>query len=144
EVFARSTNGDLLHVWQLPGTGIRWGGPGRLAENGCSTDPAVFSGINGEHGGHLEAFFMDSQFGLSVFHTIQLSPKPRNPRSPCQSLKGSSDGAVTALQTPAVTGILARTASGVAYATWTARHGWSGWSMLPGSSSVPFSPPLAR
>src|SRR5689334_21100484 len=55
EVFARSTNGDLLHVRQLPGTGIRWGGPGLLAENGCSTDPAVFSGRNGEHGGRLEA-----------------------------------------------------------------------------------------
>ncbi len=134
EVFARSTNGDLLHVWQLPGTGRRWGGPGRLAENGCSTDPAVFSGIKGVHGGHLEAFCMDSKFGLSVFHTVQLSPKPGTPWSPWQSLKGSSDGAVTALQTPAVTGILARTASGaLAYATWTARHGWSGWSMLPSS-----------
>jgi serine/threonine protein kinase len=135
EVFARSTNGDLLHVWQLPGTGIRWGGPGRLAENGCSTDPAVFSGIKGEHGGHLEAFCMDSKFGLSVFHTIQLSPKPGTPWSPWQSLKGSSDGAVTALQTPTVTEILARTASGIlAYETWTAQHGWSSWSMLPGSS----------
>jgi serine/threonine protein kinase len=135
EVFARSTNGDLLHVWQLSGTGIRWGGPGRLAENGCSTDPAVFSGINGEHGGHLEAFCMDSKFGFSVFHTIQLSPKPGTPWSPWQSLKGSSDGAVTALQTPTVTEILARTASGIlAYQTWTAQHGWSSWSMLPGSS----------
>ncbi|HEX5295862.1 MAG TPA: protein kinase [Streptosporangiaceae bacterium] len=135
EVFARSTNGDLLHLWQLPGTGIRWGGPGRLAENGCSTDPAVFSGINDEHGGHLEAFCMDSKFGLSVFHTVQLSPKPGTPWSPWQSLKGSSDGAVTALQTPTITGILARTASGVlAYATWTTRHGWSSWSMLPRSS----------
>ena len=135
EVFARSTNGDLLHVWQLPGTGIRWGGPGRLTENGCSTDPAVFSGINGEHGGHLEAFCMDSKFGFSVFHTVQLSPKPGTPWSPWQSLKGSSDGAVTALQTPAVTEILARTASGaLAYQTWTAQHGWSSWSMLPGLS----------
>jgi hypothetical protein len=135
EVFARSTNGDLLHVWQLPGTGIRWGGPGRLTENGCSTDPAVFSGINGEHGGHLEAFCMDSKFGFSVFHTVQLSPKPGTPWSPWQSLKGSSDGAITALQTPAVTEILARTASGaLAYETWTAQHGWSSWSMLPGLS----------
>ncbi len=135
EVFARSTNGDLLHVWQLPGTGTRWGGPGLLAGNGCSTDPAVFSGIKGIHGGHLEAFCMNSKFGFSVFHTVQLSPKPGTPWSPWQSLKGSSDGAVTALQTPAVTGILARTASGAfAYATWTARHGWSSWSMLPGSS----------
>jgi eukaryotic-like serine/threonine-protein kinase len=135
EVFARSTNGDLLHVWQLPGTGIRWGGPGRLTENGCSTDPAVFSGTNGEHGGHLEAFCMDSKFGFSVFHTVQLSPKPGTPWSPWQSLKGSSDGAVTALQTPAVTEILARTASGaLAYQTWTAQHGWSSWSMLPGLS----------
>src|SRR5690242_4017141 len=135
EVFARSTNGDLLHLWQLPGTGIRWGGPGRLAENGCSTDPAVFSGINGEHGGHLEAFCMDSKFGLSVFHTVQLSPKPGTPWSPWQSLKGSSDGAVTALQTATITGILARTASGaLAYATWTAKQGWSRWSMLPGLS----------
>jgi serine/threonine protein kinase len=135
EVFARSTNGDLLHVWQLPGTGIRWGGPGLLAENGCSTDPAVFSGIKGEHGGHLEAFCMDSKFGFSVFHTVQLSPKPGTPWSPWQSLKGSSDGAVTALQTPTVTEILARTASGaLAYETWTAQHGWSSWSMLPGSS----------
>jgi Protein kinase domain len=135
EVFARSTNGDLLHVWQLPGTGIRWGGPGRLTENGCSTDPAVFSGINGEHGGHLEAFCMDSKFGFSVFRAVQLSPKPGAPWSPWQSLKGSSDGAVTALQTPAVTEILARTASGaLAYQTWTAQHGWSSWSMLPGLS----------
>ena len=135
EVFARSTNGDLLHVWQLPGTGIRWGGPGLLAENGCSTDPAVFSGINGEHGGHLEAFCMDSKFGLSVFRTVQRSPKPGTPWSPWQSLKGSSDGAVTALQTPKVTEILARTASGaLAYATWTAQHGWSSWSLLPNSS----------
>jgi len=135
EVFARSTNGDLLHVWQLPGTGMRWGGPGVLAGNGCSTDPAVFSGRNGAHGGHLEAFCMNSKSGLSVFHTVQLSPKPGTPWSPWQSLKGSSDGAVTALQTPAVTEILARTASGaLAYATWTAQHGWSGWSMLPGSS----------
>ena len=135
EVFARSTNGDLLHVWQLPGTGIRWGGPGLLAENGCSTDPAVFSGINGEHGGHLEAFCMDSKFGFSVFHTVQLSPKPGTPWSGWQSLKGSSDGAVTALQTPTITEILARTASGaLAYETWTAQHGWSNWSMLPSSS----------
>jgi eukaryotic-like serine/threonine-protein kinase len=135
EVFARSTNGDLLHVWQLPGAGMRWGGPGRLAENGCSTDPAVFSGIHGVHGGHLEAFCMDSTFGFSVFHTVQLSPKPGTPWSPWQSLKGSSDGAVTALQTRTVTEILARTASGtLAYATWTAQHGWSGWSMLPNSS----------
>ena len=135
EVFARSTNGDLLHVWQLPGTRIGWGGPGRLAANGCSTDPAVLSGINGEHGGHLEAFCMDSKFGFSVFRTVQLSPKPGTPWSPWQSLNGSSDGAVTALQTPAVTEILARTASGaVAYATWTAQRGWSHWSMLPGSS----------
>jgi hypothetical protein len=134
EVFARSTNGDLLHVWQLPGTGIRWGGPGRLAGNGCSTDPAVFSGINGEHGGHLEAFCMDSNFGFSVFHTVQLSPKPGAPWSGWRSLKGSSDGAVTALQTPAITEILARTASGaLAYETWTAQHGWSSWSMLPSS-----------
>jgi tRNA A-37 threonylcarbamoyl transferase component Bud32 len=132
EVFARSTNGDLLHLWQLPRTGIRWGGPGLLAENGCSTDPAVLSGRNGEHGGHLEAFCMDSKFGLSVFHTVQRSPKPGTPWSPWQSLKGSSDGAVTALQTPKVTAILARTASGaLAYATWTAQHGWSSWSMLP-------------
>jgi len=135
EVFARSTNGDLLHVWQLPGTGIRWGGPGRLAENGCSTDPAVFSSRNGEHGGHLEAFCMDSKFGFSVFRTVQLSPRPGMPWSPWQSLKGSSDGAITALQTPTVTEILTRTASGaLAYATWTAQHGWSGWSMLPSSS----------
>ena len=135
EVFARSTDGDLLHVWQLSRTGIRWGGPGRLAENGCSTDPAVFSGINGEHGGHLEAFCMDSNFGFSVFHTVQLSPKAGTPWSPWQSLKGSSDGAVTALQTPTITEILARTASGaIAYETWTAQHGWSGWSMLPSSS----------
>ena len=135
EVFARSTNGDLLHVWQLPGTGIRWGGPGLLAENGCSTDPAVFSGINGEHGGHLEAFCMDSKFGLSVFRTVQRSPKPGTPWSLWQSLKGSSDGAVTALQTPKVTEILARTASGaLAYAIWTAQHGWSSWSLLPNSS----------
>lgn len=135
EVFARSTDGDLLHVWQLSGTGIRWGGPGRLVENGCSTDPAVFSGINGEHGGHLEAFCMDSNFGFSVFHTVQLSPKAGTPWSPWQSLKGSSDGAVTALQTPTITEILARTASGaLAYETWTAQHGWSSWSMLPSSS----------
>jgi len=135
EVFARSTNGDLLHVWQLPGTGNRWGGPGLLAENGCSTDPAIFSGINGAHGGHLEAFCMDSKFGLSVFRTVQRSPKPGTPWSPWQSLKGSSDGAVTALQTPKVTEILARTASGaLAYATWTAQHGWSSWSLLPNSS----------
>jgi len=135
EVFARSTNGDLLHVWQLPGTGIRWGGPGLLAENGCSTDPAVFSGIDGVHGGRLEAFCMNSKFGLSVFHTVQLSPKPGTAWSPWRSLKGSSDGAVTALQTRTFTGILARTASGaLAYATWTAQHGWSGWSMLPSSS----------
>jgi eukaryotic-like serine/threonine-protein kinase len=134
EVFARSTNGDLLHVWQLPGTGIRWGGPGRLAENGCSTDPAVFSGIGGEHGGHLEAFCMNSRFGFSVFHAVQLSPKPGTPWSAWQSLKGSSDGAVTALQTPAVAAILARTASGaLGYATWTAQHGWSSWSTRPGS-----------
>jgi tRNA A-37 threonylcarbamoyl transferase component Bud32 len=135
EVFARSTNGDLLHVWQLPGAGIRWGGPGRLAENGCSTDPAVLSGIHGVHGGRLEAFCMDSKFGFSVFRTVQLSPKPGTPWSPWQSLKGSSDGAVTAVQTRTVTAILARTASGaLAYATWTAQHGWSGWSMLPKSS----------
>jgi eukaryotic-like serine/threonine-protein kinase len=135
EVFARSTNGDLLHVWQLPGTGIRWGGPGRLAENGCSTDPAVFGGAHGEHGGHLEAFCMNSHFGFSVFHTLQLSPKPGTPWSPWQSLKGSSDGAVTALQTSTISEILARTASGaLAYETWTAQHGWSSWSMLPRSS----------
>jgi hypothetical protein len=135
EVFARSTNGDLLHVWQLPGTGIRWGGPGLLVENGCSTDPAVFSGINGEHGGHLEAFCMDSKFGFSVFHTVQRSPKPGTPWSAWQSLKGSSDGAVTALQTPTITGILARTASGaLAYESWTAQHGWSSWSTFPNSS----------
>ena len=135
EVFARSTDGDLLHVWQLSRTGTRWGGPGRLIENGCSTDPAVFSGINGEHGGRLEAFCMDSNFGFSVFHTVQLSPKAGTPWSPWQSLKGSSDGAVTALQTPTITEILTRTASGaLAYETWTAQHGWSGWSMLPGSS----------
>jgi hypothetical protein len=78
---------------------------------------------------------MDSKFGFSVFHTVQLSPKPGTPWSPWQSLKGSSDGAVTALQTPAVTEILARTASGaLAYQTWTAQHGWSSWSMLPGLS----------
>ena len=135
EVFARSTDGDLLHVWQLSGTGIRWGGPGRLAGNGCSTDPAVFSGLHGEHGGHLEAFCMDSNFGFSVFHTVQLSPKAGTPWSPWQSLKGSSDGAVTALQTPTITEILTRTASGaLAYATWTAQHGWSNWSTLPSSS----------
>jgi len=135
EVFARSTDGDLLHVWQLSGTRIRWGGPGRLVENGCSTDPAVFSGINGEHGGHLEAFCMDSNFGFSVFHTVQLSPKAGTPWSPWKSLKGSSDGAVTALQTPTITEILARTASGaLAYETWTAQHAWSSWSMLPSSS----------
>jgi hypothetical protein len=135
EVFARSTNGDLLHVWQRPGTGIRWGGPGRLAENGCSTDPAVFSGIDGEHSGHLEAFCMNSRFGFSVFHAVQLSPQPGAPWSAWQSLKGSSDGAVTALQTPAVAAILARTASGaLAYATWTAQHGWSSWSTRPDQS----------
>ncbi len=135
EAFARSTDGDLLHVWQLPGTGTRWGGPGRLAENGCSTDPAVFSGINGEHGGRLEAFCMDSNFGFSVFRTVQLSPKAGTPWSSWQSLKGSSDGAVTALQTPTITEILARTASGaLADETWTAQHGWSSWSMLPRSS----------
>jgi hypothetical protein len=135
EVFARSTNGDLLHVWQLTRTGTRWGGPGRLVGNGCSTDPAVFSGINGEHGGHLEAFCMDSKFGDSVFHTFQLSSRAGTPWSSWQSLKGSSDGAVTALQTSAITEILARTASGnLAYETWTAQHGWSSWSMLPGSS----------
>jgi serine/threonine protein kinase len=135
EVFARSTDGDLLHVWQLTRTGTRWGGPGRLVENGCSTDPAVFSGINGEHSGRLEAFCMDSNFGDSVFHTFQLSPKAGTPWSPWQSLKGSSNGAVTALQTPTITEILARTASGaLAYETWTAQHGWSSWSMLPSSS----------
>jgi serine/threonine protein kinase len=134
EVFARSTNGDLLHLWQLSRTGTRWAGPGRLVVNGCSTDPAVLSGINGEHGGRLEAFCMDSTFGLSVFHTVQLSPKAGTPWSPWQSLKGSSDGAVTALQTPTITEILTRTASGAfAYETWTAQHGWSGWSMLPNS-----------
>jgi hypothetical protein len=135
EVFARSTDGDLLHVWQLSRSGTRWGGPGRLVENGCSTDPAVFSSINGEHGGRLEAFCMDSNFGFSVFHTVQLSPKAEAPWSPWQSLKGSSDGAVMALQTPTITEILARTASSAfAYQTWTAQHGWSGWSMLPSSS----------
>ena len=134
EVFARSTDGDLLHVWQLSRTGIRWGGPGRLAENGGSTDLAVFSGINGEHGGHLEAFCMDSNFGFSVFHTVQLSPG-RDALVSVAIPKGSSDGAVTALQTPTITEILARTASGaIAYETWTAQHGWSGWSMLPSSS----------
>jgi hypothetical protein len=95
----------------------------------------VFSGSNGEHGGHLGAFCTDSKSGLSVFRTVQRSPKPGTPWSPWQSLKGSSDGAITALQTPAVTEILARTASGtLAYATWTARHGWSTWSLLPNSS----------
>jgi len=134
EVFARSTNGDLLHVWQLSRTGTGWGGPGRLVGNGCSTDPAVFSGINGEHGGRLEAFCMDSTFGSSVFHTVQLSPKAGTPWSAWQSLKGSSNGAVTTVQTPAITAILARTSSGaLAYDTWTAQHGWSGWSMLPSS-----------
>jgi len=94
----------------------------------------VFSSRNGEHGGHLEAFCMDSKFGFSVFRTVQLSPRPGMPWSPWQSLKGSSDGAITALQTPTVTEILTRTASGaLAYATWTAQHGWSGWSMLPNS-----------
>jgi len=35
---------------------------------------------------------------------------------------------------PTGTEILTRTASGaLAYATWTAQHGWSSWSMLPGS-----------
>jgi serine/threonine protein kinase len=131
EVFARSTNGDLLHVWQLSRTGTRWGGSDRLIDNGCSTDPAVFSGINGKHGGRLEAFCMDSNSGLSVFHTVQLSPKAGAPWSAWQSLKGSSNGAVTALQTPTITEILTRTASGaLAYETWTAQHGWSGWSML--------------
>ncbi|HEX6519800.1 MAG TPA: protein kinase [Streptosporangiaceae bacterium] len=135
EVFARSTNGDLLHVWQLSRTGTGWGGPGLLAGNGCSTDPAVFSGVNGEHGGRLEAFCMDSNFGFSVFHTVQLSSQAGASWSAWQSLKGSSDGAVTALQTPTVTEILARTASGAfAYETWTAQHGWSGWSMLPSPS----------
>jgi serine/threonine protein kinase len=135
EVFARSTDGDLLHLWQLSRTGTRWGGPGRLAVNGCSTDPAVLSGINGEHGGRLEAFCMDSNFGDSIFHTVQLSSQAGAPWSGWQSLKGSSDGAVTVLQTPTITEILARTASGaLAYETWTAQHGWSSWSMLPGSS----------
>jgi tRNA A-37 threonylcarbamoyl transferase component Bud32 len=137
EVFARSTNGDLLHIWQQSRTGTRWDGPGSLAGNGCSTDPAAFSGTNGEHGGRVEAFCMDSNFGLSVFHTIQLSAKPGTSWSAWQSLKGSSDGAVTALQTPTVTEILTRTASGAfAYETWTAQHGWSDWSMLP-SSQLP-------
>ena len=95
----------------------------------------MFSGINGEHGGHLEAFCMDSNFGFSVFHTVQLSPKAGTPWSSWKSLKGSSDGAVTALQTPTITEILARTASGaLAYETWTAQHAWSSWSMLPSSS----------
>jgi tRNA A-37 threonylcarbamoyl transferase component Bud32 len=135
EVFARSTDGDLLHVWQLSRTGTRWGGPGNLAKNGCSTDPAVFSAVDGEHGGRLEAFCMDSTFGFSVFHTVQLSPDAGGPWSPWQSLKGSSDGAVTALQTPKITEILTRTVSGaIAYETWTAQHGWSAWSMIPGSS----------
>jgi len=135
EVFARSTNGDLLHIWQLSRTGTQWGGPGRLVENGCSTDPAVFSGGNGEHGGRIEAFCMDSNFGLSVFHAVQLSAKAGTSWSPWQSLKGSSNGAVTALQTPTVTEILARTASGAfAYETWTAQHGWSPWALLPNPS----------
>lgn len=132
EVFARSTNGDLLHIWQLSRTGTRWGGPAQLAGNACSTDPAVLSGTDGEHGGRLEAFCMDSNFGLSVFHTVQLSAKAGASWSPWQSLKGSSNGAVTALQTPTVTEILARTASGAfAYATWTAQHTWSPWAPLP-------------
>ena len=135
EVFARSTDGDLLHVWQLSRTGTRWGGPGNLAKNGCSTDPAVFSAVDGEHGGRLEAFCMDSTFGFSVFHTVQLSPDAGGPWSPWQSLKGSSGGAVTALQTPKITEILTRTVSGaIAYETWTAQHGWSAWSIIPGSS----------
>ena len=132
EVFSRSTNGDLLHVWQLSRTGTSWGGPGLLAGNGCSTDPAAFSGVNGEHGGRLEALCMDSNFGLSVFHTVQLSSMAGASWSAWRSLKGSSDGALAALQTPTVTEILARTASGAfAYETWTAQHGWSDWSMLP-------------
>jgi tRNA A-37 threonylcarbamoyl transferase component Bud32 len=145
EVFARSTNGDLLHVWQLSRTGTRWGGPGNLAKNGCSTDPAAFSAVNGEHGGHLEAFCMDSTFGLSVFHAFQLSPTAGGPWSPWQSLKGSSDGAVTALQTPKITEILTRTASGaIAYETWTAQHGWSAWSMLPASPALSAQSPEVR
>ena len=95
----------------------------------------MFSGVNDEHGGRLEAFCMDSNFGFSVFHTVQLSSKAGASWSAWQSLNGSSDGAVTALQTPTVTEILARTASGAfAYETWTAQHGWSGWSMLPSPS----------
>lgn len=132
EVFSRSTNGDLLHVWQSSAAGTGWAGPGNLAVNGCSTDPAVFGAADGQHGGHLEAFCMDSTFGNSVFHTFQISAGEAGTWSAWQSLKGSSDGAVTAMQTPMITGILARTTSGaIAYQNWTAQHGWSGWSMLP-------------
>lgn len=128
EVFARSTDGDLLHVWQQSQNPTQWGGPFRIVENALTSDPAVYNA----NGHRLEAFAADQHKGVS--HSFQTSPAAGAGWTSWQSLGGSASSAPATLLTPSLAEIFVQARDGaIQYNRWTAAHGWSGWKSLGGS-----------
>jgi serine/threonine protein kinase len=128
EVFARSTDGDLLTVWQQSQDPTQWGGPLRIVEGALTSDPAVYS-ANG-HG--LEAFAADHDGGVS--HSFQTSPAAGTGWTTWESLGGNGGSAPATLLTPSLAEIFVRARDGaIQYDRWTAARGWSGWKSLGGS-----------
>jgi serine/threonine protein kinase len=128
EVLARSTDGDLLHVWQQSQDPTRWGGPLRIVENALTSDPAVYNA----NGHRLEAFAADHNEGVS--HSFQTSPAAGTAWTGWEPLGGSAGSAPATLLTPSLAEIFVRARDGaIQYDRWTAAHGWSGWKSLGGS-----------
>jgi hypothetical protein len=128
EVLARSTDGDLLHVWQQPQDPVQWGGPLRIVEGALTSDPAVYNA----NGHRLEAFAADHNGGVS--HSFQTSPAAGTGWTAWEPLGGSASSAPATLLTPSLAEIFVRARGGaIQYNRWTEAHGWSGWKSLGGS-----------
>jgi hypothetical protein len=128
EVFVRSTDGDLLNVWQQSQDPAQWGGPLRIVEGALTSDPAVYNA----NGHRLEAFAADHNGGVS--HSFQTSPAAGTGWTAWESLGGSAGSAPATLLTPSLAEIFVRARDGaIQYDQWTAAHSWSGWKSLGGS-----------
>lgn len=128
EVFARTTSGQVTHVWQNPGDQTSWGGALTLFRNAAS-DPEVFN----TKGGRMEVFAQAPDG--TVEHSWQLQPVAGTGWAHPQSLNGASDGAPVPIWVGTESELFTRTPSGAI--SWDhlvdEQAGWTGWSPLGGS-----------
>jgi hypothetical protein len=127
EVFARTSSGALVHVWQIPRHPDLWGGPAVLLA-GVTGDPSAYSTV----GGRIEAFA--AALDGSVRHTWQVQVRAGTSWSQPASIGGDSASAPVPVRSVRQSEVFVRTPDGaIAWIQQNASMSWSDWSSLGGS-----------